>query len=372
MSKNRERVQTIGFSLVSKLSVQLWVRSLGLFLLFNLLFLAASGILLLVVGERQAAQAVRHLQTIGLPSEGEGSRLLWPGLEVKDGPPLTKGLVIPELVKEAFPPETRGALRSIDLPREAETPLFYLLDGLQYRLELDVLGSPITIIVGFTSIICVLKTLFVVLIVAQLLTLFRTMITRAELIRKVLRPISDLAQQTQSLSQDKGPLSVGEMQALAGTLDEINAARLDTRIDLDSTQDELKNLAVAINGLLERINQSYRLQARFVSDASHELRTPIAAIQGYANLLDRWGKNDPAALQESIDALKEEAANMKDLVEQLLFLARGDNNTMHIDLERFDLGNLAETIYRETEMIDGDISLRSRPKKPSSWRIRAW
>src|SRR5690554_6583569 len=147
MSKNRERVQTIGFSLVSKLSVQLWVRSLGLFLLFNLLFLAASGILLLVVGERQAAQAVRHLQTIGLPSEGEGSRLLWPGLEVKDGPPLTKGLVIPELVKEAFPPETRGALRSIDLPREAETPLFYLLDGLQYRLELDVLGSPITIIV---------------------------------------------------------------------------------------------------------------------------------------------------------------------------------------------------------------------------------
>ncbi|HHT89760.1 MAG: ATP-binding protein [Bacillota bacterium] len=353
MSKNRERVQTIGFSLVSKLSVQLWVRSLGLFLLFNLLFLAASGILLLVVGERQAAQAVRHLQTIGLPSEGEGSRLLWPGLEVKDGPPLTKGLVIPELVKEAFPPETRGALRSIDLPREAETPLFYLLDGLQYRLELDVLGSPITIIVGFTSIIWVLKTLFVVLIVAQLLTLFRTMITRAELIRKVLRPISDLAQQTQSLSQDKGPLSVGEMQALAGTLDEINAARLDTRIDLDSTQDELKNLAVAINGLLERINQSYRLQARFVSDASHELRTPIAAIQGYANLLDRWGKNDPAALQESIDALKEEAANMKDLVEQLLFLARGDNNTMHIDLERFDLGNLAETIYRETEMIDG-------------------
>jgi signal transduction histidine kinase len=84
---------------------------------------------------------------------------------------------------------------------------------------------------------------------------------------------------------------------------------------------------MAINGMLDRINESYRAQVRFVSDASHELRTPISVIQGYANLLDRWGKNDEKTLQESITAIKDEAANMKDLVEQLLFLARGDNNT---------------------------------------------
>ncbi|HBG01827.1 MAG TPA: hypothetical protein DDW87_09685, partial [Firmicutes bacterium] len=105
----------------------------------------------------------------------------------------------------------------------------------QYQLELEIEGRPTTIIVHFATVIWVLKTLFVVLIAAQLLTLFRTMITRADLIRNVLRPISDLAEQAQTLSQEKGPLSVGEMQALAGTLDEINAARLDTRIDLDST-----------------------------------------------------------------------------------------------------------------------------------------
>ena len=99
-----------------------------------------------------------------------------------------------------------------------------------------------------------------VLLIWQLVTAIRTMVSRAELIRRVLRPISDLAQQTQTLSQGQGPLSIEEMQTLAGTLDEINAARLDTRIDLDTTQDELKNLAVAINGLLDRMRESYRLQ----------------------------------------------------------------------------------------------------------------
>jgi len=95
------------------------------------------------------------------------------------------------------------------------------------------------------------------------------------------------------------------------------------------------------------------LTLTFVSDASHELRTPISVIQGYANLLDRWGKNDEKTLQESIDAIKDETANMKGLVEQLLFLARGDNNTMALQIERFELSVLAVEVLRETQMIDG-------------------
>ncbi|NMB01588.1 MAG: HAMP domain-containing protein [Firmicutes bacterium] len=352
MKNKPEKVRTIGFSLVSKLNVQLWFRLLGTFLMLNIVFLASSAVTLFFVGERKAVQVIRHLETHGMPTWEESVWLIEEGLEIKSTSLPSRGIVFPPPVQRIFPEETQTAKRMVNLPRE-DVPLYNLFDNLQYQLDVEVEGNPITVVVHFTSMIWVLKTVFLVLLIWQLLTAFRTMITRAELIRTILQPISDLAQQAQTLSQDKGPLSVREMQALAGTLDEINAARLDTRIDLDSTQDELKNLATAINSLLERINESYRLQARFVSDASHELRTPIAAIQGYVNLLDRWGKNDPEALQESIDALKEEAANMKDLVEQLLFLARGDNHTMHLDMERFDLASLAETIYRETEMING-------------------
>jgi signal transduction histidine kinase len=186
----------------------------------------------------------------------------------------------------------------------------------------------------------------------QLYALIDSIFSQARVIRKTLQPISELAEKAQTLGQARTPFRPGEVQALAGKLEGITAAKLDTRIELDSTQDELKSVAAAINGLLDRINHAYQMQARFVSDASHELRTPIAAIQGYANLLDRWGKHDPAALEESIAAIKEEAANMKELVEQLLFLARGDNDTMPLQIEKFDLGQLGAAVIREAQMLD--------------------
>jgi len=362
MKNKQEKVHTIGFSLVSKLNIQLWFRLVGTFLMLNIVFAAASAVTLSVLAERRAAQVVQQIEAYGLPDLAESSWLASQGLEIREQDAV-EGFLIPEHLQRVFPRETRSARRQVSLPRDPEAPLYRILDNLEYRLVLEIEDSPLAIVIHFPAEIWVLKTVFIVLLVWQLVTAIRSIGRRAELIRRVLRPISELAQQTQTLSRDEGRLSIAQMQALAGTLDEIDAARLDRRIDLEGTQDELQGLATAINSLLDRINESYRLQARFVSDASHELRTPIAAIQGYVNLLDRWGKNDPEALQESIDALKEEAANMKELVEKLLFLARGDNLTMQIHLENFDLAILAETLFKETEMIDGghEFSLAAEP-----------
>ena len=95
-------------------------------------------------------------------------------------------------------------------------------------------------------------------------------------------------------------------------------------------------------------------QARFVDDASHELRTPIAVIQGYANMLDRWGKDDPAVLKESIQAIKSESENMKELIDQLLFLARGDNGRQKLSMEKIDLSEVMREVWEESTMIDPD------------------
>ena len=95
-------------------------------------------------------------------------------------------------------------------------------------------------------------------------------------------------------------------------------------------------------------------QMRFVNDASHELRTPIAVIRGYADMLDRWGKTDEAVLDESIAALKSESEHMHELVEQLLFLARGDAGRNTLTMAHVNFARLAYEVWEESEMIDPD------------------
>ena len=93
-------------------------------------------------------------------------------------------------------------------------------------------------------------------------------------------------------------------------------------------------------------------QMRFVNDASHELRTPIAVIQGYVSMLDRWGKTDPQVLDESIEALKLESEHMQELVEQLLFLARGDSGRNTLQRQPMNLAQVVRDVWDESCMID--------------------
>lgn len=81
-------------------------------------------------------------------------------------------------------------------------------------------------------------------------------------------------------------------------IDEVGADNLSMRLDDVDTQDELKELTVQINEMLDELESTFERQSNFISDASHELKTPISVIQGYANMLKRWGKSDPALLDE--------------------------------------------------------------------------
>lgn len=123
------------------------------------------------------------------------------------------------------------------------------------------------------------------------------------------------------------------------------------RINLAGTKNELKDLAITINQMLDRIELSYESQKQFVSDASHELRTPIAVIQGYVNMLDRWGKADAEVLEESIEAIKNESKAMQELVEKLLFLSRHDKKTLKLDKHMFNMRVLVEDMLKETKMV---------------------
>ncbi len=211
------------------------------------------------------------------------------------------------------------------------------------------------------QLLLIIRLSFIVLLV-QGIYLLSGIGSGSKAIRRYLRPIAELAQSARQINEAASLTAMhvsrteddGSLSTLMGKIESISISDLDQKIAIDSTQNELKELAESINSMLDRINEAYRSQVRFVSDASHELRTPIAVIQGYANLLDRWGKNDPKALEESVAAIKSETQSMRDLVEQLLFLARTDNRTLQLVIERFSLSDLAEDLIRETEMIDSD------------------
>lgn len=133
---------------------------------------------------------------------------------------------------------------------------------------------------------------------------------------------------------------------------EISLLNLDKRLDVSKSQDELKDLSLTFNEMLDRLQSSYEKQYQFISDASHELRTPISVIQGYANLLSRWGKEDRKILDESVDAIKNESQSMKDLIEKLLFIARTENKHEPLEKSIFNIEELLNEIIKDYKVFD--------------------
>ena len=165
---------------------------------------------------------------------------------------------------------------------------------------------------------------------------------------RLLKPLMQMTMSAQKLTG--AAQNAARFESLEHAIERIKADAPGARVKTGDR--ELMGLEGAINDLLERTHASYNEQMRFVSDASHELRTPIAVIQGYSSMLERWGKQDEAILDESIQAIKGEAAHMNKLVEQLLFLARGDSGRQELNLETVSLTELMQEVYDEYRMID--------------------
>ena len=333
-------------SLVFRLNFGFFFRQLLIFIFMDLLlfFMVTVGIFL--YAESRCASVAALVEERGVPS---ADAIAW--MEASDytitplsdsffSEPAVEGYALFPLPVLPQYPELEGGIRTWDLSS-------------YYTITLPNRGEPYAITVNLSGIAQALSWAAVVLLICQALSLITGLFRNNRSIHKILKPIQDLAATAARLNS-MTHMSRQELEALAGELEKINAKHLDSRIDLPSTQKELRALAQSINAMLDRINKAYSAQMQFVSDASHELRTPIAVIQGYAALLDRWGKDDPEALQESINAIRSEAKSMENLVEQLLFLARGDNDTQPVKRTRFDLTALAGEVLREEEMIHQD------------------
>lgn len=191
---------------------------------------------------------------------------------------------------------------------------------------------------------------FIILMRAEGILLILKLIFGSGALRRQLKPIDELADVAFQLGTQSSDLDDEKFQRLEAAIDNIIPTAESAHLHTGDQQ--LAGLELAVNNLIERMRESYSQQARFVSDASHELRTPIAVIKGYADMLDRWGKTDEKVLTESIEAIKTESEHMNYLVEQLLFLARSDNGKTKMEFLPFDLGDMIRDVYDEYTMID--------------------
>ena len=153
-----------------------------------------------------------------------------------------------------------------------------------------------------------------------------TVIVSKLLSRRILRPINNVIKTAKSISTDD----------------------LSKRIEVPKGEDELQNLILIINEMLDRLETSFENQKKFVSDASHELRTPLAIIKGYAEIIRKRGTTDIDIFVESIDSIISETDNMRNLIQKLLFLAKGDITKINTKFIDIDANEMVHQIHSDT------------------------
>ena len=148
------------------------------------------------------------------------------------------------------------------------------------------------------------------------------------------------------------------IKRITTTIDKINSEpQSDVRIQQIKHNDELHQLIDEFNGMLDRIQRFMDQQSDFVGDVSHELRTPVAVIEGHLQLLNRWGKDDPEVLDESLKASLQEISRMKSLIQEMLDLTRADQVDMQFPTAVTDIRAVTTQVVGDMQMIHPDFTI---------------
>jgi two-component system OmpR family sensor kinase len=133
--------------------------------------------------------------------------------------------------------------------------------------------------------------------------------------------------------------------------DLITASNLHQRLLVQNSADELGRLATTFNRLLDRLDQAFEQQRRFIADASHELRTPVAILRGEAEVAISQPSRSPAEYRESLVVLHQEAKRLAKIVEDLFTLTRADSGQYPLSLQDFYLDELITECARSVRAL---------------------
>ncbi len=127
---------------------------------------------------------------------------------------------------------------------------------------------------------------------------------------------------------------INRLRKLITTMNEIKEKGINKRAEISELNDEVDKVNIVFNSMMDELEEAFNEQSRFVADASHELKTPLTALNGHLSMLKRWGKNDEERLEKSLDVCLNEVERLTKIVNDMLTLSRAEK--VDIDLEKLN------------------------------------
>jgi signal transduction histidine kinase len=148
------------------------------------------------------------------------------------------------------------------------------------------------------------------------------------------------------------------LQRVASAAKEVASGNYDLHLDITSP-DEVRSLATSFNTMTRAVKASQQAQRDFVTNVSHELKTPLTSIQGFSQAIQDGTASDPEAIQQAAGVIYDEASRMARMVSQLLDLAKIEAGQIVMAREAVDLGAVLESCVEKLtpQAAQGDVSL---------------
>ncbi len=162
------------------------------------------------------------------------------------------------------------------------------------------------------------------------------------LARQALKPLGEISEQASSIG---------------------SGSDLSRRVEIQTSSEETSRLVKAFNDMLERLQNSFEAEKQFTSDASHELRTPVAVI--LAECEYALDETDSAEWLDALRVIYRQGTKMSDMIEELLAFTRLEQRTMNLKWEDVNLTELALEVCKEQELIrDKNITMHTELETP--------
>ena len=165
---------------------------------------------------------------------------------------------------------------------------------------------------------------------------------------------------------------INRLRRLTTTMNEIKENGINKRAEISELNDEIDKVNIVFNSMMDELEEAFHEQSRFVSDASHELKTPLTALHGHLSMLKRWGKNDKDRLEKSLDICLKEVERLKKLVNDMLLLSRAEKSKINLNkLEEINPIAVVDEVIEQYRIlkpnvkyivnIDEDINIKIDP-----------